>query len=118
MFDFEKLVVYQKALQFNSIIQRDLINGIKPEKTVRYQLSRASVSIMLNITEGSGRFSSRDKRNFYVIARGSLFECIAICDYLNQQRLISSELYQNVYASSEEISKMLFSMIRQLEEKD
>ncbi len=117
MFDFEKLIVYQRARQFNSLIQNELIRSNKPEKTVRYQLSRASLSIMLNIAEGSGRFSSRDKRNFYVIARGSLFECVAICDYLKQDELISADVHRIVYSQSEEISKMLFSLIKQLERK-
>jgi hypothetical protein len=32
------------------------------------------MSIVLNIAEGSGRFSNADKRNFYIIARSSIFE--------------------------------------------
>ncbi len=115
MFDFEKLIAYQKALKFNALIQNQLINVFEPEKTVRYQLSRASLSVMLNIAEGSGRFSPRDKRNFYIIARGSVFECVAICDYLAQDGLISVDIHREVYAQAEEISKMLFSLIRQLE---
>jgi len=38
---------------------------------LRDQLDRVSVSIVLNIAEGAGRFSPPDKGRFYSIARGS-----------------------------------------------
>ena len=40
------------------------------------QIMRAAGSVVLNLSEGSGRFGS-DKRNFYKIAYGSLKECQA-----------------------------------------
>ena len=70
---------------------------------------------MLNIAGGSGRFTNRDKKNFYVIARGSLFECVALCDFLLSQNLILQDLYSELNLKAEEISKMFFSMIRNLE---
>ena len=38
------------------------------------QIRRASVSIISNIAEGCGRNHTKDKLQFYYIARGSLFE--------------------------------------------
>ena len=77
MFDFEKLSVYQKSKVFNKNVAVFLSNT-KTDRTTNDQLRRASFSIMLNIAEGTGRFTKPDKRNFYVIARGSAFECVAI----------------------------------------
>ena len=74
MFDFEKLTVYSKTKDFNRAVSSFLKNT-KTDKTTKDQLRRASFSIMLNIAEGSGRFTKPDKRNFYAIARGSVFEC-------------------------------------------
>ena len=71
MFDFEKLNVYIKAKQFNKSITTFLDEN-KVDKVTHDQLRRASFSIMLNIDEGAGRFTNKDKRNFYVIARGSV----------------------------------------------
>ncbi|MBI3235547.1 MAG: four helix bundle protein [Bacteroidetes bacterium] len=88
MFEFQKLEVYKKAKSFHKDAA-ELISTIKPNKTVKDQLSRASFSIVLNIAEGSGRFSKPDRRNFFVIARGSVFECVAILDVLHDQQLIN-----------------------------
>lgn len=57
MFDFEKLEVYQKSKTFNKIIYQFIRNQKDLDRTTRDQLRRASLSIMLNIAEGSSRFS-------------------------------------------------------------
>jgi four helix bundle protein len=61
MFDFEKLEVYHKAKQFNLTVST-FINTNSLDKDERSQLKRAAFSIMLNIAEGSGRFTKPDKR--------------------------------------------------------
>ncbi|MEX1001360.1 MAG: four helix bundle protein [Crocinitomicaceae bacterium] len=88
MFDFEKLEVYVKAKKFNKSVTQFLETS-KIDKTTKDQLRRASFSIMLNIAEGSGRFTKPDKRNFYVISRGSVFECVSIFDYLKDMGSIN-----------------------------
>ncbi|MCB0384897.1 MAG: four helix bundle protein [Bdellovibrionales bacterium] len=45
---------------------------------LRDQILRASSSVALNLAEGSGKPSPKDKRRFYSIALGSLRECQAI----------------------------------------
>ncbi|MEF2175626.1 MAG: four helix bundle protein, partial [Candidatus Absconditabacteria bacterium] len=65
MFDFEKLNVYQSSKEFCKICLV-LINYNKNiDSYIKDQLKRSSISIVLNIAEGSGRFSKADKRNFY-----------------------------------------------------
>ena len=51
---------------------------------LRDQLTRASLSIVLNIAEGSGRVAPGDKGRFYAIARGSACECAAILDVIER----------------------------------
>jgi len=114
MFDFEKLTVYTKAKVFNKSVT-NFLKKSKVDSTTKGQLRRASFSIMLNIAEGSGRFTKPDKRNFYVIARGSAFECVAIFDYLKDSELIDEKTFDAYYTSLEEISKMLYALIRGLE---
>ena len=114
MFEFEKLTVYHKAKVYHHRVQSIIDNpNLKPHQ--RNQLSRASMSILLNIAEGSGRFTKPSKRNFYTIARGSVFECVAILDILESGQLISIADYQTFYVILDELSRILYSLIKNLE---
>ena len=113
MFDFQKLEVYQKAHLFNECIQ-PFLKGIKLDKIYKDQLRRAAFSITLNIAEGTARVSKADRRNFYVISRGSAYECQAILDHLKRINLMELREYEQCSNILVEISKMLFSMIKRL----
>jgi four helix bundle protein len=112
VFDFEKFPVYKLALEYarnaeDLLLQLDLPRNSR----IGDQLSRASLSISLNIAEGAGRYSKADKRNFYIIARGSVFECVAILDVLLTKGRIDSAIRLKHYATLEELSKMLSGLI-------
>lgn len=50
------------------------------------QLDRAATSIVLNIAEGAGEFSPRDKRRFYRIARRSANESAAVLQVVARRK--------------------------------
>jgi len=56
-------------------------------------------------------FTKADKKNFYIIARGSVFECVAIIDILRQKGIINETLHSNHYKILEELSKMTSGLI-------
>ena len=114
MFGFEKLHVYQMAREFNLKIRKDVLSNEKLDRVSRDQLRRAAMSIMLNIAEGTSRFSNADERNFYVISRGSVFECVSLLDLLCVEQSINIDQQKYFYLKGEEISKMLFKMIKNL----
>ncbi len=116
MFDFEKLTVYLKAKSYNLEVSK-LLKQFTFDSAIKNQLRRSSLSIALNIAEGSGRKTNPDKRNFFVIARGSVFECVAIFDILKDEGSISKETYKEFYSRSEELSKMLYAMTESLNVK-
>lgn len=113
MFDFCKLEVYQKAKAFCILITKE-ISKRNFDKTTNDQLRRASFSIMLNIAEGSSRFSNKDRKNFLVIARGSAFECYAILEYLHDSIQLGQQEFENYANKLEEISKMTFGLMKTL----
>jgi four helix bundle protein len=113
MFDFQKLEVYQKSKNFCKEITATLSEK-SFDRVTNDQLRRASFSIMLNIAEGSSRFSNRDRKNFLVIARGSAFECVAIMEYLFEVKEISQDTFTDYEKKLDEISRMLFGLIRNL----
>ena len=82
-FDFEKLEVYKKVKEYNSCMRKEFLVQDSIDKISKDQLRRASLSLLLNIAEGTSRFSNASKRNFFVIARSSLFETVALLDYLH-----------------------------------
>ena len=74
-FTFEKLLVYQKAIDFaDQVCERT--ESFPRYSFLRDQLNRAALSIAANIAEGNGRFTKSDRRNFFGIARGSAQECV------------------------------------------
>ena len=113
MFPFHNLLVYQKARAFRTQIN-DLLILCKAEEPLRSQLKRASLSIVLNIAEGSGRFSNADRKNFFVIARGSVFECIAALDALLDDKKIIEPQYHSLYSPAAERSRILYTLIGKL----
>jgi four helix bundle protein len=113
MFDFQKLDVFQKAKAF-CILMHKLISCGNFDRTTNDQHRRASFSTMLNIAEGTSRFSNKDRKNFFVVARGSAFECAAILEYLIDTEEITQEVFLDFEKKLEEISKMLFGLIKSL----
>lgn len=111
MFAFETLEVYTKSKSFNQRLRQQL-NQLKLDSYMLDQLNRASFSIILNIAEGCGRFTPRDQAHFFVIARGSAFECAAILDFIKDSNKIDEGYFKVYYQDLEEISKMLFALIR------
>jgi len=72
---------------------------------------------MLNIAEGSAKFSERDRKNFHITARGSAFECASLITFLSEEDEITELLASELNLTFEDISRMLYTMIRNLEEK-
>lgn len=52
------------------------------EKLKVYQLDRASLSILLNTTEGNGKRQKQGRAKFFDDARGSATECAVCLDAL------------------------------------
>lgn len=115
MFPYENLDVYKKAFAVNKKVYKLVGDAAHIPRYAKDQLGRASLSIMLNIAEGSAKFSNRDRRNFYVTASGSAFECAAVISFLHQEGALPDAMHEELYSAYEEISRMLFAMIKKLE---
>lgn len=94
MFGFEKLDVYQLALQFVVQAGRIIQELPKGNAALADQLRRASMSIVLNIAESAGRSTRADGRRHIAIARGSAMECAAILDICRVTELVPTDLME------------------------
>ena len=117
MFDFEKLEVYQVVKSQNLKALTYLNKADEMDLYIRDQWKRASLSILTNLAEGTGRMSTQDKKNFYTMARGSVFECTAILDLLHEMKIVEDEFYQDLYNGYEQCSKMLLAMYRSMDKQ-
>ncbi len=111
MFDFENLEVYRKSKELNKEVLLFLSNNKQIDSYIRDQLKRATISITINIAEGSGKFSKADKRNFYTISRGSVYECVSLMELILDENQISKDRFAYFYAKFEILSKMLLGLI-------
>ena len=82
------------------------------------QLNRASLSIAANIAEGNGRFTKPDRRNFFIISRGSIQECVPLMELAFRRKLLVSQDHEKLKSMLEEISRMLSGLINNLENQE
>jgi four helix bundle protein len=107
-FKFESLRIWKEAVKFASEVYCLTKKFPKSEEFgLTSQLSRAAVSISLNIAEGEGRKSDADLARFIHIAIGSLYEVVTILYICLEQNYISKIEFGNFYKKCEDISKML-----------
>ncbi|MBL4846266.1 MAG: four helix bundle protein [Planctomycetes bacterium] len=93
-FDHEKLDVSRIAIAF-LVIANDVVEAVaRGRGYLADQLQRASTSVVLNIAEGAGEYSAKDKARFYRMAKRSATECAAILDVCQRLDLIAEERYR------------------------
>src|SRR5438874_12934713 len=118
MFNFEKLDVWQEAIQFADLVYE--LTGNFPDEErfgLTNQMRRAAVSVSSNIAEGSSRVSRTDFARFVEIATGSLFEVVSQTTIALRRKIIAQKNYDKVYAAAEKQSKMLSGLRRSLSDK-
>ncbi len=82
--DAEKLEVYGLALELHAFAASKVPTL---SRVLKDQLERASLSVILNVAEGGGRRSRKDKARHYTYARGSATEVAACFDVLKIRKL-------------------------------
>src|SRR3972149_6286702 len=118
-FMFENLEVYKRSVDL-----AEKISGLTASFPARRhshladQLRRASLSISLNIAEGNGRWHAKERKNFFWIARGSVFECVPVLELCRRQKLITEEKRTELKTELEVLSKMLTALIKGTDKRD
>ena len=115
-FDHEKLDVYREAIAFCAWAG-EFLNTISAKAAAKDQLDRASTSIPLNIAEGNGKFSAKDRARFLEIARGSALESAACLDVLVARKLATAEQVENAKENLARIVQMMMGMLRRFSER-
>jgi four helix bundle protein len=110
MLSFQRLDVYQRAIEF-LVLATEIVEDLPRGHAERAdKLLRAAESVVRNIAEGAGRWSSQDSAKHYRIARGEAMESAASLDVMRLRKLVTAERYDRGIALLEGVVAMLTKM--------
>lgn len=107
-FRFEKLVVWQKAIEFAGVVyDASRFFPIDERFGLSLQMRKAAVSVSSNVAEGSSRSSGQDQKRFTEIAYGSLMETVSQSFVAEHQSYLAEKAFSDIYGRADEIARML-----------
>lgn len=114
MYKFQRLVVYQLALEYIDVVY-DLSRHLPDVErfNIRSQIERAATSIVLNIAEGSTGQSDAEQARFLGMALRSFLETIACWDLIERRAYLPS----NELARVRDLGHGLFIKIQAFRKK-
>jgi four helix bundle protein len=118
-FKFEKLKIWQLALEFDGEVS-DMVKSFPKDELfiLTAQIKRAADSVVLNIAEGSTLQSKIEFKRFLVIANRSALEVVA-CLYLSiQRKYIDKNIFDDKYQKYEKLVAMIQALIKSLSDSE
>jgi four helix bundle protein len=112
-FDHEKLVAYQRSIQF-VVWANQILENVSSKVAVHDQLDRASTSVPLNIAEGNAKYTAPDRCRYFDTARGSALECAACLDVLVAKGKLTADQVRDGKALLHETVSLLVGLIRSI----
>ena len=98
MFRFERLDVWQKAIDYADSGYSETRGFPNDERFgLTSQMRRAAVSISSNLAEGSGRSSDVEFSRFVEIGYGSLMETVSQSHVAQRQSFLEQVAFQKLY---------------------
>jgi len=110
-FDHEKLEVYREAVGFIAWLAPFLEGSVRLGD-VKDQVDRASTSIPLNIAEGNGKYTPKDRCRYFDNAHGSALECAAALDVLVAKGKLAADQVRPGKERLQRIVRMLIGLIK------
>ena len=111
-FGFERLKVYQLALEFLYQIF-DLSDRLPArfQSSLGDQLRRAALSISNNIAEGNDKKSKREKAQYFKRASDSTRECISMFNVLLGRQLLDDVGWRSLRSTGRQITSMIRALV-------
>lgn len=94
----------------------DLTPSLPPDEKygIRSQLTRAAVSVPLNIAEGSAKSSEKDYARFLEMSLGSAFEVETLLIVIQRRKWVAEKIVNEILDWVKEEQKMLQAFINKL----
>jgi four helix bundle protein len=113
--NLDDLEVYRIAMEIGDKVWEVVDNwNYFAKKTVGEQLVRAVDSIAANLSEGYGRFSYKENKNFCYYSRGSLMETKTWLIKTKSRKLINKDEFDEFISTLEFLHRKLNSYIRSI----
>jgi len=108
MFKFEKLEIWQKAIEFAEDMRQITKSFPKEERfNLVDQINRSADSIATNIAEGSGGSTADDFKHYLDIARKSIYETVSHLHKARKRNYITEEAGKVFYEKAEVLVKRI-----------
>jgi four helix bundle protein len=108
MFRFEKLDVWQKAIEYADCVYAATREFPAEERFgLTSQMRRSAVSVSSNVAEGSGRTSNTEFTRFVQIGYGSLMECVSQSHIAKRQEFLPQAAFEDLYQRADQVARML-----------
>lgn len=114
-FKFEKLIIWQKAMDLNEVVFQ-ITKTFPPEEkyNLSSQMRRAADSVALNIAEGSTSQSNAEFKRFLNYSIRSVVEVISALFIARRRSYLTEDLFRVTYSQCEELVKMIQSFKNKL----
>ncbi|MCB9881471.1 MAG: four helix bundle protein [Planctomycetes bacterium] len=113
-FDQDKLEAYRWAVRFVSSMPGLTEHVPRGFGFLVDQIRRAATSICLNIAEGAGEYSPKEKARFYRMARRSTTETVAVIDILHALSWVDDDQRTDARAKLDRVCAMLTTLARRM----
>ena len=112
-FPFEQLEVWRRSVDFAEkiLVMADQKIDRKDAFSLGEQLRRAVISISNNIAEGGGRNNRKEKKYFYNMAKGSVYEVVNLLEISKRRGYVEQGSHEILYRKAEEIARMLSGLM-------
>ena len=114
-FNFEKLIVWQKAMELVDLVYDMTERYPKNEAHVLVpQLLRAINSVACNVAEGSYRQTKREFIQHLYIAKGPLSEALTLMEISRRRNYIDGEEHLKIKLLSKQFFNLLAALVKKL----
>lgn len=115
---FEDILIWQKSRKLvENTYKITNLKSFRNDFTLKDQMRRSIISVMLNISEGFARKTNNEFKKFLHIAHGSIAEFQSTLYIALDQKYIYDHDFIMLYNKAEEISKMITGLIKYLRKR-
>jgi len=115
MFKFETFDTWKRSIDWANRVF-DIADGL-PQRyqfSLGEQLRRSALSIPTNLAEGGGRDNPKEKRYFYGVAKGSVYEVVSLLVMTGKRGHLARETYWELYNEGDELAAMITGAVKSL----